>query len=203
MVQLTLLQVVLEDVNDQSPRFSSLPFAVVMPGSARGSTVAVAAAEDGDALSNGEVSYQLEQRGGGGRSQISLDVDRRTGRIFLSSEAPTHFETASSSSSELLATATVVATDGAAQAARRTSTATVSVLAGRADPGPDFTQDVYRVSVRENSPAGTPVGKVALVDAGGKWAAGREEPKFFLVGSESKKGRDRNLFEVDSKTGQV
>ncbi len=79
-------------MNDNAPSFSSLPFAVVMPGSPRGTTVAHASASDADALSNGEVAYSLRQRNSGSGSRISLDVDRRTGRIFLSSAAPTHFE---------------------------------------------------------------------------------------------------------------
>ena len=189
-------QVLVEDVNDCAPQFHSLSHAVLMPGSKRGATVAVAAADDDDALSNGEVSYELEQRSGDGSAGVSFDIDRRSGRIFLSNgAAPQKFEPDTSS----LATLTVRATDGAAQAVRMTSTTTLTVMAGRADPGPEFTQEVYRVSLRENSPGGTPVGKVALVEE----RRGGERPRFYLVGSESKKGRDRGLFEVDAGTGQV
>ncbi len=189
-----LLQIVVEDINDNPPRFESLPYAVVMPGSSRGSTVTIAAAVDDDALSNGEITYELEERGNG---DVNLDIDKKTGKVYLASDAAPFFEPEKMT----VAVATIKAIDGAAQAVRLTSTTTLTVLGGRADPGPEFTQETYRVSVKENSPVGTPVGKVALVTDDGRSRG--ELPKFFLVGSESLRGRDRGLFEVDEKTGQV
>jgi hypothetical protein len=84
----------------------------------------------------------------------------------------------------------VIVSDDAVPSVRRSSTATVVVVPGREKPGPSFTTDLYRSTVKENSPAGTLIGTVSL-------GVTDENAKFFIVGVDSERDRDRGLFTID------
>jgi hypothetical protein len=84
----------------------------------------------------------------------------------------------------------VIAADDAVPSVRRSSTATVVVVPGREKPGPSFTSELYRSTVRENVPAGTLVGSVSL-------GSNDEGAKFYIVGVDGERGKERGLFAVD------
>ena len=181
--------VVVEDVNDHAPRITSLTSAVVLPGTRAGATVAMLEAEDEDAGSNGAVAFELGSGGGGGPAASNIyDLNRRTGKLTLIRDVatpdrgPVYLE--------------VIAKDEAVQSARRSATTTLTIVGGRSQPGPSFSKELYRVSVKENSPMGTPVGSVQL---GGSPGGAR----FYLVGCDSSKGQNRGIFVVDPVSGQV
>ena len=48
----------------------------------------------------------------------------------------------------------VIASDNAVPSVRKSSTATVTIIGGRAKPGLSFTTDLYEATVVENSPKG-------------------------------------------------
>ena len=181
--------VVVEDVNDHAPRITSLTSAVVLPGTRAGATVARLEAEDEDAGSNGAVTFELGS-GGGGPAPNIYDLNRRTGKLTLIRDVatpdrgPVYLE--------------VIAKDEAVQSARRSATTTLTIVGGRSQPGPSFSKELYRVSVKENSPMGTPVGSVQLVSSEASPGA-----RFYLVGCDSSKGQNRGIFVVDPVSGQV
>ena len=179
--------VVVEDVNDHDPRITSLSSAVVLPGKRAGTTVTRIEAEDEDAGSNGAVTFELGG-GGGGLANNIYDLNRRTGELTLLRDVatpergPLYLE--------------VIAKDEAVQSARRSATTTLTIVGGRSQPGPSFSKELYRVSVKENSPEGTPVGTVQSEGSTG-------QARFYLVGSDSSKGQNRGIFVVDPVSGQV
>ena len=175
--------VVVEDINDHAPKITSLTSAVVLPGTRAGATVARLEAEDEDAGSNGAVTFEL-----GSQATNFFDLNRRTGELTLTRDVatpdrdPVYLE--------------VIAKDEAVQSARRSATTTLTIVGGRSQPGPSFSKELYRVSVKENSPMGTPVGSVQLEGSPGG-------ARFYLVGCDSSKGQNRGIFVVDPVSGQV
>ena len=79
---------------------------------------------------------------------------------------------------------------------RRSATTTIVVVPGREKPGPSFTTELYRSTVKENSPPGTLVGTVSL-------GVTDENARFYIVGCDSERGKERGLFAVDQTTGQI
>ena len=180
------ITVVVEDINDHAPRITSLTSAVVLPGTRAGATVATLEAEDEDAGSNGAVTFEV---GSDPAASNLYDLNRRTGKLTLIRDVatpdrgPFYLE--------------VIAKDEAVQSARRSATTTLTIVGGGSQPGPSFSKELYRVSVKENSPMGTPVGSVQLEGSSSGGA------RFYLVACDSSKGQNRGIFVVDPVSGQV
>ena len=181
------ITVVVEDENDNSPEVISLNSVLLLPGTPKGTTLMTIRAIDDDASSNGIVTFRFSGEGSPS-SRGPLSLDQHTGQIILSRDIE--------SPENDIIRIPIVVSDDAVPSVRRSATATVVVVPGREKPGPSFTTDLYRSTVKENSPAGTLVGTVSL-------GVTDENAKFYLVGCESERGRERGLFSVDQSTGQI
>ena len=179
--------VVVDDENDNSPDVISLNSVLLLPGTPKGTTLTTLRAVDDDASSNGVVTFKFAGEGSP-TSRGFLSLDQHTGQIILSRDVDTPERD--------VLRVPVVVSDDAVPSVRRSSTATVVVVPGREKPGPSFTTDLYRSTVKENSPVGTLVGTVSL-------GVSDETAKFFIVGVDSERGRDRGLFSIDQASGQI
>ena len=90
----------------------------------------------------------------------------------------------------------VIVSDDAVPSVRRSVTTTIVVVPGREKPGPSFTTELYRSTVKENSLPGTLVGTVSL-------GVTDENARFYIVGCDSERGKERGLFAVDQTSGQI
>ena len=182
-----------EDVNDNAPEVVSLNSALLLPGTPKGSNILTVRATDLDASSNGAVTYKIQDDGSPGsqRARRFFNLDSITGQLVLNQDVPLPER----DPLQMI----VVASDGAVPSVRKSSTATITVVGGRQQPGPSFTTELYEARINENSPVGTPVGTVDLTDS--PTSGGR--PQFYIVGCESERGKERGLFEVDKYSGQV
>ncbi|CAG0913257.1 unnamed protein product [Notodromas monacha] len=160
-----LVTIIVEDVNDNAPVFTSLASGVLVGGTKTGSVVFQVTAKDMDASTNGLVTYELVN---GADFSGLFSVDRATGRVTVTRDVvnprPTY---------ELH----VRATDEAVQSQRK-STETRLTLIGIANvggdessgggesggPGPEkrvkFAQPSYSASVEENETVGATVVRV-------------------------------------------
>ncbi|XP_034242059.1 cadherin-related tumor suppressor-like [Thrips palmi] len=140
-----LVTVIVEDVNDNAPVFTSMA-AVVLP--AHGDLVTTVVAQDADSGSNGLVTYELVS---GDRELFALQ--RSSGALSLR-RAP--------SAANYRYQLAVKATDEAVQVDRLSTDAYITVLAA-GEPGPEFVGGSARGQVAENMPAGTSVATVRAV----------------------------------------
>ncbi|QQP40957.1 Uncharacterized protein FKW44_015183, partial [Caligus rogercresseyi] len=173
----------LDDINDNAPEIISLNTALLTASKSRpGGLLLQVRAEDRDAALNGLITYELEEK------SDYLSLERHTGKLILDQAFPQGMRDTY---------LRVLARDEAVRSSRKSSTGTIAIIVGRDNPGPSFEQEVYKASIQENSPPGTPIGTVALSSQ----SEGKVE--YFVVESESVKGRERDLITVDKKTGQV
>ena len=176
-----------DDENDNSPDVVSLNAVLLLPGTPKGTTLMTIKAVDDDASSNGIVTFRFSGEGNP-TNRGPLSLDQHTGQIILSRDVE-------NPENEVLRIPVIVS-DDAVPSVRRSSTATIVVVPGREKPGPSFTTELYRSTVKENSPAGTLVGTVSL-------GVTDENTRFFVVGCDSERGRERGLFSIDQTTGQI
>ncbi|XP_040574168.2 LOW QUALITY PROTEIN: cadherin-related tumor suppressor-like [Lepeophtheirus salmonis] len=177
-----VITVKLDDINDNAPKITSLNTALILPETRQGSLITQVRAEDKDAALNGLITYELQEK------NDYLTLERHTGKLILAQVFPEFMK------DTLL---TVVARDEAVRSSRKSSTGTIVVIVGRNSPGPNFEQDIYIASIKENSPTGTPIGTVALS------SGSNDKIEYYVVGSESQKGKERDLITVDKTSGQV
>jgi hypothetical protein len=182
-----VITVVVDDENDNSPEVISLNSVLLLPGTPKGTTLMAIKAVDDDASSNGIVTFRFSGEGNP-TNRGPLSLDQHTGQIILSRDVE-------NPENEVLRIPVIVS-DDAVPSVRRSSTTTVVVVPGREKPGPSFTTELYRSTVKENSPAGTLVGTVSL-------GVTDENARFFVVGCDSERGRERGLFSIDQSTGQI
>ncbi len=182
-----VITVVVDDENDNSPEVISLNAVLLLPGTPKGTTLMAIKAVDEDASSNGIVTFRFSGEGNP-TNRGPLSLDQHTGQIILSRDVE-------NPENEVLRIPVIVS-DDAVPSVRRSSTTTVVVVPGREKPGPSFTTELYRSTVKENSPAGTLVGTVSL-------GVTDENARFFVVGCDSERGRERGLFSIDQSTGQI
>lgn len=178
-----LVTVIVEDVNDNAPVFTSMA-AVVLPAS--GDVVSTVAARDADSGSNGLVTYELVS---GDRELFGLE--RSSGILSLRRPPnPTFYRY------ELA----VKATDEAVQVERLSTDAYMTVLAA-GEPGPEFQGGAVRAQVAENMPAGTSVASVrAIVPSRPDAAVELYVTNVTACGSGAQAER---LFAVDPKLGVI
>ena len=130
----------IEDINDNAPIITSLNTALVLAGSTRGTPILTVRAQDKDYLSNSAITYRLREP-----SRL-VKIDSNSGEIALMTDYSNDLEDP--------LTLTVIASDGAVPSVRKSSTATVTIIGGRAKPGLSFTTDLYEATVVENSAKG-------------------------------------------------
>ena len=178
-----MFTIIVEDINDNAPEFTSLNTALVLTGSRRGTPILTIKATDLDDSSNGAITYRLQQ------SSRMFQLDSISGEVTLSQDYNDDFV-------EPL-TFNVIASDEAVPSVRKSSTATVTVIGGRPQPGLSFSTELYEATVVENSPVGTPVITLSLN------GDPQERVQYFIVGCESEFGKDRGLFSIDKNSGQI
>lgn len=209
------VDIVVDDVNDNSPSIVSLDTALVVQGvTALGSTILRVRAEDRDSFftNNGAVTYEAA----GGDLGRELALDRNSGHLKFvkpfewsdpDSDDKIPSSSPSSSASMISRKVRVVARDEAVPSERRSATAVVNVLVvdGRRNSASNlFSSAVYETEVVENSPVGTPVQTIELLNKAVKDLSTTASAEFHLVGCQSQKGEDRGgLFLIDRKTGQI
>lgn len=142
--------VVVDDVNDNAPLFVSAKRVSIPEDTALHSVVMTVHAEDDDEGSNGEVLYDLNSTSGG-----VFSIDNRSGKIYL--------EEALDREQEDTLTIAVTATDGGSPRMSTTLNLTVHIEDVN-DNNPEFSQNIYSLSVREDVSRGTSLFQVQALD---------------------------------------
>ena len=129
-----IITIIIEDTNDNTPEFESVPVGIINLGSQVGKTILTVQATDADTNSNGLVTYKLQQE------SFLFNIDHYSGEIGLKNRPETL---------EPVYEVVVVASDEAVQSDRRSATATLTILGlARQDAGPGFRQEVYSVNMQ-------------------------------------------------------
>ncbi|XP_053314421.1 protocadherin-23 [Spea bombifrons] len=144
-------QIIIKDVNDNSPYFVSLPVASVMEDASIGSLIHHIVAEDPDEGRNGKITFHIIE----GNSKQAFWLDERTGWLTLCSpidrELQSHY------------VLTVLALDDGTPRLSATQTLTVTVIDVN-DESPVFLKPLYEATVPENRDPEIYVMKVEAVD---------------------------------------
>ncbi|XP_038652274.1 protocadherin-10-like isoform X36 [Scyliorhinus canicula] len=184
------VEVELVDVNDNAPRFPNsqlrLKISELAPAGAR---FALEYAHDPDFGTNSLQTYQLVANG-----YFALNIDSRGGDgklPVLLLERPLDREKQSTHRLEL------IAKDGGIPPNSGTAEIMI-VVQDENDNAPVFSNSSYRVSLLENSPRGTLLIKLNATDLDD----GRNGAILYSFSSQTSV-RVRELFNVDSKTGQI
>ena len=121
-----IITIIIEDINDNTPEFESVPVGIVNLGTQIGDKILSVRASDRDTNSNGLVTYELQQK------SFLFKIDHYSGDISLQNR----FERL-----EPVYQLVVVAADEAVQSERRSSSTTVTILGVEAEePGVGFQQ---------------------------------------------------------------
>ncbi|XP_063776587.1 protocadherin-23 [Pseudophryne corroboree] len=134
-------RIILQDVNDNSPSFLSLPDASVMEDAEIGSPVHRVVAKDPDEGRNGKITFQIMD---GNTKEVFL-LDEATGWITLSSIVDREIQE--------IYILTILATDNGTPVLSATQTLTVRVIDVN-DATPIFKQMLYETAVPENQEPG-------------------------------------------------
>ena len=179
------ITVVVEDVNDNNPRFVTAPAVVVKGDEAPNDVIATLSAYDKDAGTNGLVTYKITQD-----VDNIFQVNVTTGKLSMRSRLP----------SKNVFHLTVSATDGGSPS--RSTDAVVTVFK---EGGPNsnlaFSQAVYSTSVLENASNGTSVTKVKAVAPGSQikyYIASDSSNGSFLLNPDN--GEITTAFELDRES---
>ncbi|NXV75479.1 PCD23 protein, partial [Atlantisia rogersi] len=144
-------KIVILDVNDNSPSFTSLPLSYIMEDVEVGFLVHHIIAKDPDEGRNGQVTYHILS----GNENKSFVLDKITGLLttaqLLDREIQEHYSL------------TVMALDGGSPALSATQVLTI-ILLDVNDETPMFLNQFYEAAVRENQDPGEFVIKVEAVD---------------------------------------
>ncbi|XP_072368900.1 uncharacterized protein [Scyliorhinus torazame] len=178
------------DVNDNAPSFQKNGFGLeISELSTPGTRFPLESAHDSDIGTNSLQTYELLQN-----DYFILDVQVRNGVEILPVLVLQSSLDREAESSHML---TLIAKDGGVPV--RSGMAQVSVIVKDAnDNAPVFPQSVYRVTLLETTPAGT---GVIILNATDLDNGPNGEITYSFSGHTS--ARARELFEVDSKTGEI
>ncbi len=179
------------DTNDNAPEFNGVTAIAVPEDTPPNSPVGVVQARDPDANANGRLRYELINAAG------TFTIDSNTGELTLRE---------SLSGRNRVFDLTIRATDQGSQ--RRSATTKVMLFtttastSGSSNAGPTFTQTRYNAEVRENEPAGTPVGQVT---ARYPSAGVTSNLAYYLTGVSASDGAaiPGRLFRVQPTTGTI
>ncbi|XP_040107285.1 protocadherin-23 [Oryx dammah] len=177
-----MAKVVILDVNDHSPTFTSFPIAHVREDAAVGSLVHHVTAQDPDAGRNGRVTFSILS----GNEDMAFMLDESSG--FLTTASPLDYEI---KSQHIL---TLLALDGGTPTLSSSQTLTITVLDVN-DEAPVFKQHLYEASVKENQNPGEFVTRVEAVD--------RDSGINSKLQFEIMPGASFRLFQINSDTGEV
>ncbi|KAK4297732.1 hypothetical protein Pmani_029851, partial [Petrolisthes manimaculis] len=142
-----LVTVIVQDINDNAPRFVSMNAGILRDNSTPGTEIMRVSARDLDANTNGLVTYSLVN----GNKDV-FRLNRLTGALTVMQELP---------NPNIMYRVTVRATDEAVQSERKSSDAYLTILSASEQEGPQFTQSSYSGSVHESSNIGTSVATVS------------------------------------------
>ncbi|XP_062963422.1 protocadherin-23 isoform X2 [Cynocephalus volans] len=177
-----IAKVVILDVNDHSPMFTSLPVAHVREDATVGSLVHHITAQDPDEGRNGKVTYSILS----GNENMAFMLDELSG--LLTTSCPLDYEI---KTQHVL---TLLALDGGMPALSSSQTLTITVLDVN-DEAPVFKHHLYEASVKENQNPGEFVTKVEAAD--------RDSGINSKLHFEIMPGASFGLFEINSDTGEV
>lgn len=181
-----LVTVIVEDVNDNAPTFTSVTAGLLPKGAERGHEIIRLHAADADANTNGLVTYELVS----GDAEL-FALERTTGRLTLRKEIP---------AAEITYQLSVRATDEAVHSQRKSTGTHITVISVTDDmTGPLFTKKLYAGSVSENEPAGTNVLTVSARFTGNPLA----DVEYFIYNVSAGHRGVPLLFEIDSESGVV
>nr|XP_030734148.2 protocadherin-23 [Globicephala melas] len=177
-----MAKVVILDINDHSPTFTSFPIALVKEDAAVGSLVHHITAQDPDAGRNGRVTFSILS----GNEDMAFMLDESSG--LLTTTSPLDYEL---KSQYIL---TLLALDGGTPTLSSSQTLTITVLDVN-DEAPVFKQHLYEASVKENQNPGEFVTRVEAVD--------RDSGINSKLQFEIMPGALFGLFEINPDTGEV
>ncbi|KAM5255823.1 protocadherin-23 [Ctenodactylus gundi] len=175
-------KVVIVDVNDHTPTFTSVPTTCVREDAAVGSLVHHISAQDLDEGRNGRVTYSILS----GNEDRAFLLNESSG--LLTTAGPLDYEV---KTQHIL---TLLAQDGGSPALSSSQTVTIPVLDVN-DEAPVFTQHLYTATVKENRQPGEFVTKVAAVD--------RDSGINSKLQFEIMPGTSFGLFQINPDTGEV
>uniref|UniRef100_A0A8C5Q8M4 Cadherin domain-containing protein n=1 Tax=Leptobrachium leishanense TaxID=445787 RepID=A0A8C5Q8M4_9ANUR len=144
--------IIVQDINDNSPYFVSLPVASVLEDAEIGSLIHHIAADDPDKGRNGRITFRIID----GNSNQAFWLDETTGWLMLCS--PIDHEHQS------LYILTILALDDGSPVLSATQTLTVTVIDVN-DESPAFLKPLYETTVPENREPGFYVMKVEALDS--------------------------------------
>lgn len=178
-----LITILVEDVNDNEPKFISMDAAVVPSDAQTNYLVTKVAAEDPDDNDFGELFYEIVD---GDREVFQLD--QNTGYLYTRSQLSVDVSTYSLN---------VRASDKAQPPQRKASSSKVTVIVkdGSA-PSPEFSQKRYRRSIPENEPIGSSVLSVDML-------GNPTDIEFFITNITANGVLQPKLFEVEEKSGLI
>ncbi|CAH2301204.1 protocadherin-23 [Pelobates cultripes] len=145
-------RIVIQDVNDNSPYFVSLPVASVMEDAEIGSLIHHIAAEDPDNGRNGKITFRILD----GNSKQAFWLDETTGWLTLCSPVDRELQS--------LYVLTILAFDDGSPVLSTTQTMTVTVIDVN-DESPKFLKPLYEATVPENREPGFYVIRIEAVDS--------------------------------------
>ncbi|ELV09857.1 Protocadherin-23, partial [Tupaia chinensis] len=177
-----LVKVVILDVNDHSPAFTSAPAAHVREDVTAGALVHHITAQDPDEGRNGQVTYSILS----GNEDRAFTLDASSG--LLTTARALDYEV------QAQHVLTVLARDSGSPARSSSQTLTVTVLDVN-DEAPVFLQTLYEASVKENQNPGQFVTRVEAMD--------RDSGINSKLRFEILPGSSFGFFEINSDTGEV
>ena len=188
-----LVTVIVEDVNDNAPVFTSVNAGLLPRGAERGHEILRVQAADADANTNGLVTYELVS----GEHAELFALERTTGRLTLRREL------AAVQTDVTYYQLNVRATDEAVHSQRKSTGTRLTIISVAGDVsasgGPLFTKKLYTGSVAENEAAGTNVLTVSARYTGNPLA----DIEYFIF-NVTGDGNDVPLvFEMDPESGAV
>ncbi|CAM5133754.1 unnamed protein product [Eretmochelys imbricata] len=183
------VEVEITDINDNAPSFQSEEFDLkISETTAPGSRFSVRQAEDPDMGLNSIQSYQLSSN-----THFLLDVETRSDGIKY---AELVLEKSLDREEQAVHKLILTATDGGDPVRSGTAQIRVIVLDSN-DNAPVFSQPVYRVSIWENVPEGSPVVTVKATDPD---EGVNKEVKYSFQKITDKASQ---IFHLDPKTGEI
>ncbi|KAM9330444.1 protocadherin-23 [Gastrophryne carolinensis] len=175
-------QIIIQDVNDNSPRFLSSPTAFVMEDAVIGSLIHQVVAEDPDKGRNGKIIFQIID---GNRKQVFF-LDETTGWLTLSSTLDRE--------TEEMYILTILAKDDGTPVHSATQILTVTV-GDINDKSPTFRQVLYEATILENQEPGLHVLKMEAED--------KDSGTNGVVTYSIMPGPGHELFRIISQTGEI
>ncbi|XP_006884558.1 PREDICTED: protocadherin-23 [Elephantulus edwardii] len=175
-------KVVILDVNDHSPMFTSLPVAHIREDATVGSMVHHIVAQDADAGRNGRVTYSILS----GNEDMAFALDESSG--ILTTTCPLDREI---KAQHIL---TILALDDGVPALSSSQTLTITVFDVN-DEVPVFKQNLYKATVKENQIPGSFVTRVQATD---KDSGINSKLQYEIM-----PGASSGLFKISPDTGEV